>query len=175
MTETPKTVVFPGTFDPITNGHLDVIDRGRRLFDQLIVAVGENPGKAPLFTAAERVQMIRELVADRPNVRVEAFSGLTVDYVRSHQAVAILRGIRSTIDLPHELQTAYTNRTLSGIETVFILTTEEHGLTSSSIIKQVASMGGDIGRMVPPLIAERLRKRLATAGPKIKPIEAMDD
>lgn len=160
MDSEPKIAVFPGTFDPLTNGHVDVIDRGRRLFDRLIVAVGENPDKAPLFPADERVAMIRELVRDWPNVVVEAFAGLTVDYVRSRRAVAILRGIRSTIDLPHELQQAYTNRTLSGIETVFILTTEEHSLISSSMIKQVAGMGGDVSQMAPSLVVARLRERL---------------
>ncbi|MDD4892174.1 MAG: pantetheine-phosphate adenylyltransferase [Phycisphaerae bacterium] len=166
MDSEPKIAVFPGTFDPLTNGHVDVIDRGRRLFDRLIVAVGENPDKAPLFAADERVSMIRELVRDWPNVVVEAFAGLTVDYVRSRRAVAILRGIRSTIDLPHELQQAYTNRTLSGIETVFILTTEEHSLISSSMIKQVAGMGGDVSQMAPALVVARLRERLKSAPAK---------
>lgn len=174
MESEPKIAVFPGTFDPLTNGHMDVIDRGRRLFDRLIVAVGRNPDKSPLFSAEERVAMIRDLVRPWPNVVVEAFAGLTVDYVRSRRAVAILRGIRSTIDLPHELQQAYTNRTLSGIETVFILTTEEHSLISSSTIKQVAAMGGDVSQMVPSPIAQRLRDRLK-ASPTQAPLPLGDE
>lgn len=174
MENEPKIAVFPGTFDPLTNGHLDVIDRGHRLFDRLIIAVGQNPDKSPLFTADERVEMIRQLVKPWPNVVVEAFAGLTVDYVRSRRAVAILRGIRSTIDLPHELQQAYTNRTLSGIETVFILTTEEHSLISSSMIKQVAGMGGDVSKMVPPVIGQRLKDRVKVRPNEIAPIPRDD-
>jgi pantetheine-phosphate adenylyltransferase len=108
-------------------------------------------------------------------VTVEAFEGLTVDYVRSRRAVAILRGIRSTVDLPHELQAAYTNRTLSGIETVFILTTEEHSLISSSIIKQVAGMGGNVRAMVPPAVGVLLEKRLKARPPKVRPLPHDDD
>ena len=170
MDSEPKIAVFPGMFDPLTNGHLDVIDRGRRLFDRLIIAVGRNPEKAPLFSADERVEMIRQLVKPWPSVVVEAFEGLTVNYVRSRRAVAILRGIRSTMDLPHELQQAYTNRTLSGVETVFILTTEEHSLISSSMIKQVAAMGGDVRAMVPPVIFDRLKSRLKAQPPDIAPM-----
>ena len=175
MASESKLAIFPGTFDPPTNGHLDVIDRGRRLFDELVVAVGENPEKAPLFTAQERLQMLRDLVAGWPSVRVEAFSGLTVDYARARRAVAILRGIRSTVDLSHELQTAYTNRTVSGVETVFILTTEEHAMTSSTLIKQVASMGGDISRLVPPAIVAKLTHRLAQNPARVRPREQLPD
>ena len=172
---TPKIAVFPGTFDPLSNGHVDVIDRGRRLFGRLIVAVGHNPEKSSLFSADERVEMIRQVVKGWKNVTVEAFEGLTVDYVRSRRAVAILRGIRSTVDLPHELQAAYTNRTLSGIETVFILTTEEHSLISSSIIKQVAAMGGDVRAMVPEAVGRLLEKRLKSRPPKVRPLPHDDD
>jgi len=157
----PKAAIFPGTFDPVTNGHLDVIERGARLFDRLIVAVGENPEKSTLFTSGERVEMIREVVARWPNVQVESFNGLTFEHARQRRATAILRGIRSTIDLSHELRAAYTNRTVGGIETVFILTTEDHAMISSTLIKQVAAMGGDITKLVPPSIVERLKKRLA--------------
>lgn len=156
--------IFPGTFDPITNGHLDVIERGARLFGRLIVAVGENPEKAPLFAADERVAMIREVVKGWPNVTVEAFSGLTVDYARRRGAQVILRGIRSTVDLTHELRAAYTNRAVSDIETVFILTTEDHSLTSSSLIKQVATMGGDVSKLVPPAIVPRLLAQVQANG-----------
>lgn len=162
MAADDRVVVFPGTYDPPTNGHLDVIKRGQRLFAKLIVAVGENPEKSPLFTADERVEMIRMLVRQWPNVEVESYRGLTVDYARKRKATAILRGIRSTVDLSHELRSAYTNRTVGGVETVFILTTEDHAMVSSTLIKQVAGMGGDVTRLVPPEIIERLYERLKT-------------
>lgn len=154
--------VFPGTFDPITNGHLDVIERGRHLFERLIVAVGINPGKDTLFTQDERVAMILQLVHDRKleNVEVEAFSGLTMQYVSEKGAVAILRGIRDTADLRNEFQLALTNRAVAEVETVFILTSEENALTSSSLIRQVAELGGDVSRLVPKSVAKQLKKRL---------------
>ncbi len=155
-----KLAIFPGTFDPPTYGHLDIITRGWRLFDRLIVAVGENPEKSPLFSAEERVEMIRDLVAEWPNVEVESFRGLTVDYARKREAVAILRGIRGTVDLSHELRSAYTNRMVGDIETVFVLTTEDHAMISSALIKQVASMGGDVTKMMPEQLVPRLLERL---------------
>ena len=154
--------VFPGTFDPITNGHLDVIERGRHLFERLIVAVGINPGKDTLFTQDERVAMILDLVRDRKmeNVEVEAFRGLTVQYVNEKGAIAILRGIRDTADLRNEFQLALTNRAVAEVETVFMLTSEENALTSSSLIRQVAELGGDVSRLVPKAVALQLQERL---------------
>ncbi len=154
-----RIAVFPGTFDPVTNGHLDVIRRGRGLFDELIVAIGQNPDKRSLFTQDERAEMIRRLVADYPNVRVESFRGLTVDFARSVGAAAILRGIRNSSDLQFEFQVALTNRAVAGVETVFIMTGPEYAFTSSSLIKQIAALGGDVSALLPPLVVERLRAK----------------
>ena len=154
-----RTAVFPGTFDPVTNGHLDVIARARLLFDELVVAVGHNPEKRSLFPAPERVEMLRELVASMPNVRVETYTGLTVDFARQVGAAAIIRGIRNSSDLQFELELAATNREVAGVETVFILPSARYAITSSSLIRQVASMGGDVSSLVPPLVVERLRAK----------------
>lgn len=151
--------IFPGTFDPITNGHLDVIGRGMKLFDELIVAVGKSPLKNQLFGPDERVEMIAELVEKMPGVSVEAFDGLTVEYARAKKADVILRGLRSLTDVHYELELAMTNRSLAGIETVFIMTTEQYGFVSSTLIRQVASLGGDISNIVPANVNERLKKR----------------
>jgi len=151
--------VFPGTFDPITNGHLDVIRRGAGLFDELVVGVGDNPEKTAMFDAATRRRIVSEAVADIPNVRVEIFSGLTVDFAARMAAAAILRGIRNTSDLHFEYQVALTNRVVAGIETVFIITSTEHAFTSSSLIKQIAQMGGDVSAMVPPPVLPHLAAR----------------
>jgi pantetheine-phosphate adenylyltransferase len=165
-THTPRIAVFPGTFDPITNGHLDVIERGRHLFDELVVAVGHNPEKHHLFTQAERADTIRELVADMPNVRVETFGGLTVHYARRIGAAAILRGIRNSSDLQFEFQVALTNRVVAGVETVFIMTKVQYAFTSSSLIKQVAQMGGDVSALVPETVVRRMREKAMHAKPK---------
>jgi len=155
----PQVAVFPGTFDPITNGHLDVIRRGAALFDELIVAVGENPEKRALLDPRERVQMITEAVCDLPSVRVETFRGLTVDFARKVGASAILRGIRNSSDLQFELQVALTNRAVAGIETVFIMTGTEFAFISSGLIRQIAAMGGDVSSLVPPQVLGHLRAR----------------
>lgn len=149
--------VFPGTFDPITNGHLDVIKRGSHLFEQLVVAVGENPEKASLMTQQERAEIIAEVVADIPNVRVEIFCGLTVDFVKKLGTDVILRGIRNSNDLQFEFQVALTNRVAAGVETVFIMTKPEFAFTSSSLIKQMAQMGGDVSALVPPQVLKHIR------------------
>lgn len=154
-----RIVIFPGTFDPITNGHLDVIQRGRKLFDELIVAVGTNPDKRTLFTLKERVELIRQVLADYPDVRVEPFEGLTVDFARKVGAEAILRGIRNSSDLQFEFQVALTNRVVAGVETVFIMTNPDFAFTSSSLIKQMASMDGDVSAMVPRAVSEAMRAK----------------
>ena len=154
--------IFPGSFDPITNGHLDVINRGMKLFDELIIAVGRSPIKNQLFTPEERVEMIAELLdAEKmPGVSVESFEGLTVEYATLKKADVILRGLRSLTDVQYEFQLAMTNRAVAGIETVFILTSEQYGFTSSTLIRQIASLGGDLSNLIPQNIQERLKIRL---------------
>ena len=157
-----KVGVFPGQFDPITNGHLDVIRRGVKLFDELIVAVGINPEKRELFTLDERVRMIRTLLKDEPGVRVEKYTGLTVDFVRQSKATAILRGIRDVSDLRYEFQLALANRAVGDVETVFIMAGDQYALTSSSLIRQVVALGGDIRQLrtiLPDIVIERLSEK----------------
>jgi len=157
-----RLAVFPGQFDPITNGHLDVIRRGVALFDELIVGVGINPEKRELFTIDERVAMIRTLVRDIPRVHVAKFTGLTVDFVKRSKATAILRGIRDVSDVRYEFQLALANRAVGGVETVFIMTGEQYALTSSSLIRQVVAFGGDVKQLssvLPELVVQRLAEK----------------
>ena len=151
--------IFPGSFDPITNGHLDVVKRGMRLFDELIIAVGRSPIKNQLFTPAERVEMIEELIGEMPGVLVESFEGLTVEYASRKGAHVILRGLRSLTDVQYEFQLAMTNRAVAGIETVFIMTSEQYGFTSSTLIREVASLGGDLSNLIPESVHKRLAQR----------------
>ena len=157
-----KVGVFPGQFDPITNGHLDVIRRGAVLFDELVVAVSNNPDKREFFTMAERVEMVRDLVAEFDHVRVEPNPGLTFKFAQSVKATALLRGIRDASDLRGEFQTALANRSLSGIETVFIMTGDQYALTSSSLIRQVVGLGGDVrslSGLLPATVIQQLRAK----------------
>jgi pantetheine-phosphate adenylyltransferase len=160
--------VFPGTFDPVTYGHLDVIERARRLFDQLIIAVGRNPAKEEVFTQEERVQLIRPLVSKYPNVRVESYDGLTFDFVRSRGATIILRGIRDMVDLRSELHQANTNLLVGNVETIFMLTSHDHALTSSTLIKEIVALGGfgpwRKAKLVPPSVVNALKRRLCPRG-----------
>src|SRR5438477_1894220 len=167
MSRSRKIAVFPGQFDPITNGHLDVIQRGVGLFDELIVAVGINPEKRELFTIDERVKMIRSLLKDTVGAHVEKYMGLTVDFVRSVKATAILRGIRDVSDLRYEFQLALANRAVGGVETVFIMTGDQYALTSSSLIRQIVSLGGDVGQLagiLPEVVVAELRKKQQSPG-----------
>lgn|GEM_PF-230285 len=156
--------VFPGAFDPITKGHLDIITRGHVLADELIVAVGHNPEKPALFTPAERVEMIQEILGDLSGVQVQAYEGLTAEFVQSVQANVIIRGIRDNVDLHYELQQANINLAIGGVETVFLMTRDQFALTSSTYIKQIAELGcldeERLGRLVPPSVAKRLRLKL---------------
>ena len=162
-----RIAVFPGQFDPITNGHLDVIRRGTSLFDELIVAVGNNPEKRELFSIEERVDMIRHMTKEIPHTRVEKYTGLTVDFVRSVKATVMLRGIRDASDLRYEFQLAMANRTVGAVETVFIMTGDEYALTSSSLIRQVVALGGDVGKLsqvLPEIVIDRLRRKQKAGG-----------
>jgi len=153
--------IFPGSFDPITNGHLDVVKRGMKLFDELIIAVGRSPIKNQLFSPEERIEMIAELIGDMPNVSVEGFEGLTVEYAAAKQASVILRGLRSLTDVQYEFQLAMTNRAVTGIETVFVMTSEQYGFTSSTLIREVASLGGDLANLIPANVHKRLEGRFS--------------
>lgn len=159
----PVVAVFSGVFDPITDGHLDIIRRSAVIFNRVVVAIGTNPQKTELFTKNERLELIRELVKDIPNVEVHDYEGLTIDFVKSVGGTVIIKGIRDSVDLRYELLQANTNRLAGGIETLLMLTGDRFVLTSSSLIKQVASMGGDVSSMVPPLVAEKLKSKLKFA------------
>ena len=155
--------IYPGSFDPITNGHLDLIMRGCRLFDQLIVSILRNETKQPLFSVEERMEMLREVVHSYPNVCVDSFEGLLVDYAAQKGATVLLRGIRAISDYEYELQMALMNRRLRPeIETVFMLASEAHSFISSRLVKEVFGLGGNIVGLVPPPVEARLRKRLGT-------------
>ena len=161
MTSRPgeKVAVFPGQFDPITKGHLDIIRRGTALFDRVVVAVGNNPDKRELFSHEERLAMIGELVTDIPRTVVARYTGLTADFVREAGATAILRGIRDVSDLRYEFQLALANRAVGGVETVFIMTGDQFALTSSSLIRQVVMLGGD-AKTLAPLVPDNVVRRL---------------
>lgn len=151
--------VYPGSFDPITNGHLSLIKRGLKIFDKVIVALGSNPQKNNLFSEEERIRMIKQVLEGVDNVEVEAFDGLTVDYARSRNAKAILRGIRALSDFEYEFQLALMNRRLDReIQSVFLMTDYKWFYISSTIIKEAASLGGDISGLVPPLVCKRLKE-----------------
>ncbi|HBG27347.1 MAG: pantetheine-phosphate adenylyltransferase [Planctomycetes bacterium GWF2_41_51] len=152
--------VFPGSFDPITNGHLDVINRGIKLFDELIVAVGNSPIKNQLFTLEERVEMIKPLIAGIEGVTVQSYDCLTVEYAATVGATAMLRGLRNLTDVQYEFQLAMTNRAVAGIETIFVMTSEQYGFTSSTLIRQIANLGGNVSNLIPQSVYEKLKKRL---------------
>ena len=165
MTQKHKRVVaiYPGSFDPITNGHLDVIERGSRLFDLLIVSVLRNEAKAPLFTVQERMEMLAETVSRFTNVEIDSFHGLLADYAVQKNAGVILRGIRAISDYENELQMALMNRRLQpGLETAFLLAGEAFSFISSRLVKEVIGLGGNITGLVPPLVEQRLRERFKT-------------
>lgn len=152
--------LYPGTFDPITNGHLDLVHRALRLFDEVIVAVGTAREKDPMFTVEERVEMIREATAELEGVTVVAFDGLLVDEVRRYGATSILRGLRAVSDFEYEFQMALMNRHLApDVETVFLMPNKNYSYLDSTVVKEVALLGGDAGGFVPPVVLERLLER----------------
>jgi pantetheine-phosphate adenylyltransferase len=155
------TAVYPGSFDPLTNGHLDIIRRGTRLFDRILVAVLENEGKHPLFGVAERKELIARCTSGMPGVEVHSFSGLLVDFMKRVDANVVVRGIRAISDYEYELQMALMNRDLSPkIETIFMLPAVEYTYVSSRLVKEVFRLGGDVTKLVPPPVLESLKARL---------------
>jgi pantetheine-phosphate adenylyltransferase len=160
----PVIAIYPGSFDPLTNGHLDLIERGAKIFDELIVAILRNPEKEPLFTLEERLEMIRAMTRERENVRVDSFDGLTVDYALKVGATAVLRGIRAISDYEYELQMALMNRKLEPrLETVFMMPAETYSYLSSRLVRQVATLGGSVRGLVPEPVEKKLREKLAPA------------
>jgi pantetheine-phosphate adenylyltransferase len=156
-----RRAVCPGSFDPPTFGHLDIIRRASRLFDEVIVAVGTNVSKNRLFDADERIAMVRRACEDLPHVSVEGFAGLVTTFCAEHDAAAIVKGLRAASDFDYELQMAQMNSSLTGVETVFIPTSPERGFVSSSLVKEVAGFGGDVSAFVPPFVHAELKARLA--------------
>ena len=154
------TALCPGTFDPVTNGHLDIIERAAQRFDALVIGVLDNPAKQPLFSAEERVGLLKEATHDLANVEVEAFSGLLVEYATRKGIGVVVKGLRAVTDFEFEIQMAQMNHRLSGLETLFMTTSPQWSFLSSSLIKEVARFGGDVTGLVPPPVAERLAERL---------------
>jgi len=158
-----RRAVCPGSFDPVTNGHLDVLARASRLYDEVTVAVLVNPGKSGLFEVPERIEMLREVTAGLGNVRVDSFEGLLVDYCRERGIPVVVKGLRAVSDFDYELQMAQMNHRLTGLETFFVATNPEYSFLSSSLVKEVARWGGDVGGLVPDAVLARLRGRIDPA------------
>ncbi len=160
----PVIAIYPGSFDPLTNGHIDIIQRGAKLFDRIVVAILVNVEKAPLFSVAERIEICRDAFKGQPNVEIDTFDGLLVDYVRRRHAKVIVRGLRAISDFEYELQMALMNRRLNtDVETVFMMPAEPYTYVSSRLVKEVVALGGSVEGLVPPGVEARLRaKQLAT-------------
>ncbi len=156
-----KKAIYPGSFDPVTYGHLDVIHRASTMFDELVVSVLNNKAKSPLFSAEERVKMLQEATKDLSNVKITSFSGLLIDYAKEIDVHIAIRGLRAITDFEYELQIAQTNRKLSGgeLDTVFLTTSLEYAYLSSSSVKEIASFGGDVSQCVPPFVMEKIYGR----------------
>ena len=155
-----RKAVCPGSFDPVTNGHLDIISRASDLFDEVTVAVLINKDKEGMFSVDERLEMLRIVAADYPNVKIDAFRGLLVDFCKAHGIPAIVKGLRAISDFDYELQMAQMNRSLAGVETVFVPTSPEYSFLASSLVKEIATYGGDVSGLVPVDVLRRLRYRL---------------
>jgi pantetheine-phosphate adenylyltransferase len=156
-----RTVIYPGSFDPLTNGHLDVVQRATKLFDKVVVAVAQNESKNPLFTLAERVDLVSGCVRHLPNVEADAFDGLLVDYVEKRSAQAIIRGLRAVSDFEFEFQLALMNRKLNErIETIFMMPKDTYTFLSSRIVKEIARLGGNVSEFVPPLVQKALKTKM---------------
>jgi len=163
VTQSVQLAIYAGSFDPPTNGHLDLVDRASRLFPRLIVAVGKNPSRAPLFEPDERIEMLREICAPYSNVQVDSFQGLLVDYGKRVGARVIVRGLRAGADFEYELQIAHANADLKPeIDTVFLPTRTKHGFISASLVREIASHGGDVSRYAPPVVCAALKRRFGS-------------
>ncbi len=156
-----KRVVCPGSFDPITYGHLDIIERASKMFDEVVIAVLVNKTKSTLFTVPERIEMITEVTAKFPNVRVDSWSGLLVDYCEANDIGVIVKGLRAVTDFDYELQMSQINLQLKGVETLFMSTAPAHSFLSSSLVKEIASYNGDVSNYIPASLLEKLKARLA--------------
>jgi pantetheine-phosphate adenylyltransferase len=155
--------MYPGTFDPITNGHADLVRRASGIFDKVVVAIAANPGKAPLFPLEKRIELVKLVVADLPNVEVAGYTGLTVDFARTHGLNVMMRGLRAVSDFEFEFQLATMSRHLNNqVETVFLTPTEQFNFISSTLIREIASLGGDVTEFVHPAVAAALKARFAT-------------
>jgi len=155
-----KRAIYPGTFDPITNGHLSIVRRGLKIFDKIIIAILTNPNKIPLFTIEERIEMIQEALKGMPNIEIDTYNGLLVDYAVEKGACVILRGLRALSDFEYEFQMALMNRKLNrDIQSVFLMTDYKWFYTSSTIIKEAASFGGDVSGLVPPIVNKKLKEK----------------
>lgn len=154
-----RRAICPGSFDPVTNGHLDIIGRAALLYDELVVAVFVNRTKSGMFTVEERIEMLEEATANFPHVRIDSFRGLIVDYCREHDIHVIIKGLRAVSDFDYELQMAQMNRGLAGIDTLFMPTNPEYSFLASSLVKDIASWGGDVSSLVPPTVLKRLKER----------------
>ena len=159
----PRVAIYPGSFDPLTNGHVDIIERGARIFDSIIVAILANVEKKPLFSEQERVSIIRDVFKGKDNVQVETFEGLLVDYAQRKKASVLVRGLRAVSDFEYEFQMALMNRHLApGIETVFMMPAEQYTYISSRLIKEVFMLGGEVEGLVPPIVEDKLRAKQAS-------------
>lgn len=159
-----RRAVYPGSFDPVTNGHLDIITRGAALVDELVVAVVTNPSKKPLFTLEERQEILTKTVSGLPNVKIDAFGGLLVDFVRQRRATIILKGLRAVSDFEFEFQMALLNRNLAPeVDTIFLMTADQHAFLSSSSIKEIAQLGGTVARMVPSFVELKLKEKFGAS------------
>jgi pantetheine-phosphate adenylyltransferase len=156
-----KRVVCPGSFDPITFGHLDIVERASSIFDEVVIAVMVNQTKKTLFTVEERIEMTKEVTSKFPNVKVDSWSGLLVDYCKKNDISIIVKGLRAVTDFDYELQMSQINLQLQGVETLFISTAPAHSFLSSSLVKEIASHGGDVSSYIPAVLLERLKDRLA--------------
>ena len=160
----PDIAIYPGTFDPITNGHLDIIERAHKHVDTLIVAVSQNPGKSPMFTLEERIATVKEVLYGTDGIEVETFEGLLVDFAQARGAKLVVKGLRAVSDFEYEMQMAQMNHRLAGVDTLFMVATPAYSFLSSSLVKEVARFGGSVEGLVPAAVATRLEERINGQG-----------